>query len=115
MEKEEIRKAAEQELQWLKYYATHDSRKIFDPTKPVYAQLTSASYLKDTISARAIPLQLRCSSLRITSTSLIQSSGIEEMVSSNEPFSHENNVYTALEVYALKYPDEHAWIIESLQ
>ncbi len=110
MEKEEIRRAAEEELQWLKYYALAESRQAFDPTKSPYDQLGSIGYTK-----RVIPLDRRCAFLRLTAKTALVDTPIEEMIAANGPRDPDNNVLSALEVYMLKYPEEHDWVVKSLQ
>ena len=108
MEKEEIRKNAEHELQWLKYYATAESRKLLVPTKPIYDQLVSAS---PGTSARNIPLKMRCSSMRISSDEKITiDTLLDKLHISDQP-----NAMSALEVYVIKYPEDHTWVTNSLQ
>jgi len=110
MEKEDLIKAVDQELQWLRYYANKETRESFDPSKSPYDQLTSIGYTK-----RVISLDMRCAFIRLTATTPISETPIDQMILSTDRRNHSSNVYTALEVFMLKYPEEHAWVINKLQ
>jgi len=117
MEEKELIKNVELELQWLKYYALAESpfpdkngRHNFDPTKSPYDQLVSIGYTK-----RVTSLDKRCAFLRLTAKTPIKDTPLEEMISHDGLRDPENNVYSALEVFMLKYPEKHAWVIEALQ
>ena len=109
MKKEELIKEAELELQWLKYYANSDSRKVFIPTKSPYDQLVTMGYTK-----RFIPLHSRCAFLRVTAELPLVDASVEDMVESNNARNPENNILSALEVVLIKYPELHDWVIKSL-
>ena len=102
MKKEDIIRAAEQELQWLRYYATSETRGKFDPNRSPYDQLVSIGYTK-----RVVPLHLRCVFMRLTSETPIRETDIEQMVISEEPRNPDKNILSALEVVLLKYPETH--------
>ena len=120
MEIEELIKSVELELQWLKYYALAEvdetiypgmnGRSKFDPTRSPYEQLVSIGYTK-----RVIPLAARCAFLRLTAETPIKDTPIEQMTSINEGRNAENNIYSALEVFLMKYPDKHSWVFDQLQ
>ncbi len=109
MNKEELRKYVDAELQWLKYYSTPDSKKEFDPTKSPYTQLISIGYTK-----RVIPLHKRCAFLRLTSKKAILETDLEDMIMTDDYCNIENNIYSALEVFIMKFPEEHKWIKNNL-
>lgn len=110
MEKEDLIKAVEQELQWLRYYANAETRKSFDPSKSPYEQLASIGYTK-----RVISLDMRCAFIRLTAETPINETHIDQMIISTDRKNHSINVYTALEVFMLKYPEEHDWVMNKLQ
>ena len=110
MEKIELVKQAELELQWLRYYANSETRNSFDPTKSPYNQLISIGYTK-----RVLPLEWRCVFSRLTSKTPLRDTPIEEIFETTEPRDVENNIFSALEVFMIKYPDELEWVTQSLQ
>ena len=103
-------KNVEQELQWLKYYATEESRKNFDPMKSPYDQLVSIGYAK-----RYTPLYKRCIFLRLTADTPLKDTPLAQMIPNTGLRDPANNVLSALEVFMLKYPEEHDWVTKSLQ
>lgn len=110
MTKEDIKKEVELELQWLKYYSHCDSKVNIDESKSLYDQLKSIGYTK-----RNIDLDKRCSFLRFTSDSkIIKDTNLNDLIKSQLYRDNKNNVYTALEVYMIKYPEENNWILEGL-
>ena len=111
MTKEQLKKEVELELQWLKYYAFREDRENYDPSKLPYEQLRSIGYTK-----RVIPLQLRCGFCRVTSAELItKDTNIEDLVLSNDPRVIDKNIYTALDFWTIKFPEDHKWIKQTLQ
>ena len=111
MEKAEIIKNAEQELQWLKYYANAETRKTFIITKSPYDQFRSIGYTK-----RVIPLSSRCVFLRVTANEPItKDTKLEDLIASNDLRNPEKNIFSALEFIMIKYPEDHDWIIKSIQ
>jgi hypothetical protein len=107
MTKEELKTHVELELQWLRYYANEPSRLAFDPSKSPYDQLISIGYAK-----RYTVLAYRCVFVRITSVEPVKTAKIEDLIETGEPRSVEGNIYSALETYMLRYPEEHSWIVE---
>jgi hypothetical protein len=120
VEIEELIKNVDTELQWLKYYALAEvdqsiypgmnGRKTFDPTRSPYDQLVSIGYTK-----RVIPLSMRCVFLRLTAETPVKDTPLEQLTSSNEGRNPEKNIYSALEVLLMKYPEKHEWVFNSLQ
>lgn len=111
MTKEQLKKEVELELQWLKYYALREDREKYDPTKLAYEQLRSIGYTK-----RVIPLASRCGFCRVTSSeSITADSRIEDLIESTDQRNPENNIFTALDIWTMKYPGDHDWLKESLQ
>lgn len=120
MEIEELIKNVEQELQWLKYYALAEvdqsiypdknGRRNFDPTRSPYDQLVSIGYTK-----RVTPLAMRCVFLRLTAETPIRDTPLEQMIPSTEGCNPDNNIFSALEVFLMKYPDKHGWVFDQLQ
>lgn len=110
MTKEELKKAVELELQWLHYYAFAGSKQNLDLTKSLYDQLEGIGYAK-----KNIDLDKRCAFLRLSSSKLISKSlPLEEIEESGLYRDNENNIYTALEVWMIKYPEENDWVLERL-
>lgn len=104
-------------MQWLKYYALAETnipgkngRRNFDPSKSPYEQFVSIGYTK-----RVTQLSMRCAFLRLTAETPIAETPIEKMIPSTDVCNSENNVYSALEVLLMKYPDKHDWVFNSLQ
>jgi hypothetical protein len=117
VEIQDLIKNAEQEIQWLRYYALAETnipgkngRRNFDPTRSPYEQLVSIGYTK-----RVIPLSMRCAFLRLTADTPISETPLEQMISSTEVCNPENNVFSALEVLLMKYPEKCDWVFDSLQ
>lgn len=111
MNKEELKKEVELELQWLRYYGLREDREKYDPKVSAYEQLRSIGYTK-----RVVPLAMRCGFCRVTTSSPItKDTVIEDLEITANQRSPENNVYTALDVWSMKFPEDHAWLKESLQ
>ncbi len=101
MNREELYKHVETELEWLNYYVAAGSKKDFDFSKPLYDQL-SAGYAK-----KNLPLDQRCAFLRLTSDKKInRNTKYEDLIISNELRDPSRNIYTALEFWLMKYPED---------
>lgn len=121
MEKEELIKHADQELQWLRYYALADvdqktypnknGRNNFDPNRSPYDQLVSIGYTK-----RVIGLDRRCAFMRVTAeTPLIETPLSNIVDAGGEPRNPDKNILSALEILLLKCPEEHERIVNYLK
>lgn len=120
MEKEELMKLADQELQFLKYYALanvdqtdypgKNGRTKFDVNRSPYDQLVSIGYTK-----RVLSLDRRCALARLTSNTPVKESSLDDIFNAGgEPRDHDKNIFTAVEVLLLKCPEEHQWVIDYL-
>lgn len=100
---DELIKAIDSEIQWLKYYALADSRSKLDLSNNVspYDQLKSIGYTK-----RVIPLDKRCAFLRLTSNENINSNTkLEDLIEVSDYRDNSKNIYTALEIYLILFPE----------
>ncbi len=110
MKKEELLKYVDTELQALKYYALQETRKSIDFSKPIYNQLISIGYTKT-----VLPLDYRCAHCRITSDKPIsKDTPIEDVKFSDFPRNNSENIYTGLEFWIIKYPEDHEWVYNYL-
>jgi len=96
MNKEELKKLTIQELNWLVYYATLNSRIELDNKSPIYDQLISIGYVK-----RSSDLWRRCASGWIK----IKNKKLEDFILIGGPRNHENDIYTPIEVWLMLYPE----------
>lgn len=110
MTKEELFKYVDTELQALRYYASEETRKKLDLSKPIYNQLVSIGYTK-----RVLPLSARCAHSRVTSNEPITTNTpIDSITFSGSPRNNEENIYTGLEFWLIRYPEDHKMILEYL-
>jgi len=93
MKIEELKKYVVHELEWLRYYALEEKRKVLNNKSSVYDQLVSIGYTK-----RVIPLPNRCSAAWIK----MENGNIEL---SDYPRCVEKNIFTPLEVWLVLYPE----------
>lgn len=106
MTKEQLKKAVKLELEWLKYYALREDRKIYDPSKLAYEQLRSIGYAKVNT-----PLPIRCGFLRVTAVKPISSvTKLKELIISSSNRNIEQNIFTALDFWTIKYPEDREWV-----
>jgi len=98
LDKDELLKAVDLELQWLKYYATQESRLSLNNESSIYDQLVSIGYAK-----KDTELIRRCGHNRYNSL----------FEKTSEP-RNGLNVFTALEIYLLNYPEEFETIYKTL-
>lgn len=117
MEKEELIKQADQELQWLKYYALAEvdqkiypgknGRNNFDPNRSPYDQFVSIGYTK-----KVIALDRRCAFMRATAKTPIKETPLADIVDAGgEPRNPDKNILSYLEILLLKFPEEHERIM----
>lgn len=111
MTKDELKKGVELELQWLKYYSYGPSKENLDMNKSLYDQLVPIGYAK-----KNIELHKRCAFLRVTSeyriNKLIKLDQLTETVLYRDDI---NNIFTALDVWMLMYPEDNEWVLEQLK
>lgn len=125
MFEKEIKHHAIKELQWINYYATVESKYMFEVQ---YAHYIGSGYIKpsecDNIytldppyeilqthsdrdnrlrTNRSIPLRMRCASLMLTSKNDFSLTPIEELIPTTQLSGL--NIYSALEVILLKSKD----------
>lgn len=121
MEKEELIKLVEQELSCLKYYALanvdqeiypgKNGRTNFDASRSPYDQFVSIGYTK-----RVMALDRRCAHNRVTSKVPIKEASLEEIFNAGgEPVDHDKNIFSAVEVFLMKFPEEKEWVFNLLQ
>ncbi len=109
--KDELKKVVELELQWLKYYSYAPSKENLDLSKSLYDQLTSIGYAK-----KNIELDKRCAFLRLTSMYRINRLiKLEQLEESGLYRDHIKNVFTALEIWMLMYPEDNEWVLKQLK
>ncbi len=110
MTKKELFRYVDAELQALRYYASEKTRMELNIDKPIYEQLVSIGYTK-----RVLPLPARCAHSRVTSIEPItKDTPIECVEFSTSPRDNEKNIYTGLEFWIIKYPEDHKMILEYL-
>ena len=110
MNYEELDKLVDQELQWLRYYATAETRQKLNINSDLYTELKSIGYTK-----RVIPLDRRCPAVMLTANTKIDiSTDIETIIQIGEPRDKEKNCFTPLEFYLIKYPERKQWAIDKL-
>lgn len=132
MLKEEIKKYAIKELQWINYYATIESKYMFQVQyaryiycgyiqapeydavlDPPYKILETHSDRDNRLKTnRSIPLRMRCASLMLTSKTDFSLTSIEELIPTTELTGP--NVYSALEAILLKSNDL-LWIFDHFE
>lgn len=107
MTKEELKKLVDHEAQWLRYYALAEDRtslRLDDVN--FYDRLRSIGYTK-----RVIPLDRRCAAAMLTSPTNILTDSLESITPIGSPRNHDHNLYTPLEVWILKFPEDTQWIL----
>ena len=107
MNSEELLKSADQEINWLRYYALREDRVKLDLSFPIYEQLRSIGYAK--VNTR---LDLRCAGYR--SIKFEEGKSIEEMEEFNQLRMPEENIFTPLEVLSKLSPGLNAWIYDRI-
>ena len=114
MEYQELIKAVELELQWLQYYANKESREKINNDSSIYEQLVSIGYTK-----RYMDLDKRCAHTPIVLNKLVKGNicpetNLDDLFNCEEPRDGKE-VFSAVEVFCLKYPDQFNFIRNSLQ
>lgn len=117
---EELNKYANQEADWLRYYASNEKYKSDQNSTTrqsenyndanFYDRIRSIGYTK-----RVIPLYSRCPAGFITSKKAVLESTVEELEYVSGPRNHENNVYTPLEYVFSKNVGNHIKLRKILQ
>lgn len=110
MIQQELKIAVELELQWLQYYSFRGSKLNLDFTRSLYDQLEGIGYAK-----KNIDLDKRCAFLRLTSDQPISRyTPLEDIYESDLYRDNQNNIYTALEVWLILYPEDKEWVLSKL-
>lgn len=110
MKKEEFLKYVEHEINWLKYYARKDTREKLTVNSNLYKDLISIGYAK-----RYTPLPQRCAGCILTADKNITSEiTIEDLYISYALKNNEENRYTPLEIFWMKFPNERINILQKL-
>jgi hypothetical protein len=111
MTKDELRKEVELELQWLRYYSYGPSKENLDMNRSLYEQLVPIGYAK-----KNIELHKRCAFFRVTSMYRINRLiKLEQLVETELYRDDINNIFTALEVWMLMYPEDNDWVLKQLK
>lgn len=105
-----LKTAVELELQWLKYYSFSKSKENLDFSRSLYDQLELLGYSK-----KNIDLDKRCAFLRLSSHKRItRFTKLEDIAESGLYRDNINNIYTALEVWLILYPEDKDWVLNQL-
>lgn len=107
MENKEFLKLVNQELDGLRYYAHIESRQSLTVNSNLYNEFIPMGYTK-----RPMKLDRRCASVSLTSNNKISPNiKLEDLIIIHEPKDDNNNKYTPLEVFWIKYPDKRNEIL----
>lgn len=110
MNKQELNKLVDHEIQWLAYYGERNSRANLTVNSELYKDLVSIGYTK-----KIIPLDRRCLCDVLTSnTKITKDTLLENIYSTKEPRDLTKNCLSPLEVYWILYPDERTSVINKL-
>ena len=111
MIKEELIKLSDQEIQWLRYYSTRESRNKLTTVKNLYVDLVRMGYSK-----RQMPLHRRCAAAMLTSDNDINSKiGVSDVYIVSRERNVNSNIFTSLEVLISLYPEDHENILGKLK
>jgi hypothetical protein len=106
----ELLKFVNQELEWLRYYTHRDYKIKLTKDSSIYDTLISIGYTK-----RVISLDLRCPSAILTSVDSINNlTDLNALEIISKPRNHNENCYTALEFFWIKYPEKRQDVIDNL-
>lgn len=111
MTKEELIKYSDQEIQWLRYYATRKSINDLTTVENLYSDLDRMKYSK-----RQMSLYRRCSAAMATSVCDINhDTDVDDVYVVLKERNVEENIFTSLEVLIKLYPSEHENILSMLK
>ena len=107
MNREELWKTVDREVDWLAYYGYRDDRKNVDMDKQVYDQIKSIGYAKVNT-----PLDIRCNGYLC----FVWKDGmtIDDLEPLNESRNTEENKFTPLEVWVKLYPEDKELIYKRI-
>jgi hypothetical protein len=109
MNREELEKYIELEIQWLNYYANEESRKKLNENSDIYKDLKSIGYTK-----RVIKLDLRCCPCTITSDEIIKESTELLKLRKHSVNLRGENKLSPIETYITIFPNEKMKILNKL-
>jgi hypothetical protein len=111
MNKSELEKLVNQEIDWLRYYGYREDREKLTINSEIYDELNSIGYTK-----RRISLDRRCAPCIITSDEIIcEGIDLDKLRSEYFPHDKNNNRFTPIEAYIIIYPENKKQIIERLK
>ena len=97
------------EIDWLYYYAWHESRSALNENSDIYTDLKPLGYVK-----RLMPLDLRCAKCFLTSDKSIEpGTKIEDLCNASYP--RKENVMTPLEVAIKIFPEKKMELLNRLR
>jgi len=108
MEKEELWKIVDMEIEWLIYYGFRADRKNLDLTKDtIYEQIKSIGYTK-----RVIPLDLRC--IGALCYKWENNTTLKDLIPLNERRNPKENKLSPLEIWIKLFPNEKEIIYKKI-
>ena len=108
MNKDELWKHVDREIDWAAYYGYSKDRDLLDMNKPFYDQVRSIGYAKVNT-----PLDVRCNGyLCFVYT---EGMSIEDLVPLSERRNSEENKFTPMEVWVMLYPQDKEMIYKRLR
>lgn len=111
MNKEELYKLVNKEIEWLIYYGYRADREKLTINSNIYEEVNSIGYTK-----RKMPLDQRCAPCILTANEIITKDlDLEKLTICYEKRDNSKNKYTPLEVYLILFPDERNDIIEKIK
>lgn len=100
MEKEDLVKLVNQEIEWLCYYGYREDRMKLTINSDIYKELRSIGYTK-----RVVPLDKRCAPCLINNNNeIVENSNISNL--QIDCFPKDGNKLTPLEAFIVIYPSE---------
>jgi hypothetical protein len=109
MNYEDLIKHVNLELQWLRYYTLHTSKKKLTVDSEIYETLSSIGYAK-----RCVPLDIRCASAIITAKELTTKTDVNDLLIVATSRNIKENRYTALEIFWILFPHRRNEVIKYL-
>lgn len=109
MTEKEFWKYVDHEIEWLYYYAFHESRSILNENSEIYRDLKPMGYVK-----RLVALDIRCAAGVFTSDKPIEPGlNVEDLY--NVSFPRSEKVMTPLEIAIKIYPDKKMELLNRLK
>lgn len=107
MNREEIWKTVDREIDWLAYYGHREDRKNINMDKPLYEQIRSIGYAKVNT-----PLDIRCNGYLCFVWE--NGMGIDDLEPLNECRNGGENKFTPLEIWVKLYPEDKELIYKRI-